>query len=256
MGDPETYPYDFQKSILFCLLRFCAAIMSNTEISVLSAGAVQPGMVKVIDAFRHETGHEVKIAFATAPAILKRIGGETPDVVIAPPAVLDELCKAGKATPTDRVTIGRIGVGLMVRDGAPLPMIGTIEEFNQSLLTAKSVVYNQASTGIYLENLFERLGIAERLKTKTVRYPDAAAVLEHICKGKTDEIGFGATTVIIEGESKGLKFVGPLPPEIQSYTTYAAAVLTTGAAPEAAREFVRFLTRSVAQKVFAAAGIQ
>lgn len=230
-------------------------MIRNTEINVLSAGAVAPGMVKVIDLFRHETGHEVKVIFATAPAILSRIDRETPDIVIAPPAVLDELVKAGKVTPTDRVTVGRIGVRLMVRGGAPLPMIGTIEEFKQSLLTAKSVVYNQASTGIYLEKLFERLGIVEHLKTKTVRYPDAAAVLDHVCKGKGDEIGFGATTVIIEGESKGLKFVGPLPPEIQNYTTYAA-VLTAGSAQEAAREFVRFLTGPVAQKVFAAAGIQ
>ena len=229
--------------------------MSTAEINVLSAGAVAPGLAKVIDAFRHETGHEVKIAFATAPAILKRVDGETPDVVIAPPAVLDELVKAGKATSADRVTVGRIGVGLMVRGDAPLPMIGSIEELKQSLLTAKSVVYNQASTGIYLEKLFERLGIGEHLKTKTVRYPDAGAVLEHICKGKGDEIGFGATTVIIEGENKGLKFVGPLPPEIQNYTPYAA-VLTAGSTQEAAREFVRFLTGPVAQKVFAAAGIQ
>jgi molybdate transport system substrate-binding protein len=230
--------------------------MSNAEISVLSAGAVQPGLLKVIDAFRHETGHEVKVAFATAPAILKRIDGETPDVVIAPPAVLDELVNAGKATPADRVTVGRIGVGLIVRDGAPLPRIATVDEFKQSLLSAESVVYNQASTGIYLEKLCERLGIAEHLKTKTVRYPDAAAVLEHIGKGKVGEIGLGATTVIIEGKSKGLQFVGPLPREIQNYTIYAAAVLTAGSAPEAARKFVRFLTGPVAQKAFASAGIQ
>ena len=145
--------------------------MSNAEISVLSAGAVQPGMVKVIDAFRHETGHEVKIAFATAPAILKRVDGETPDVVIAPPAVLDELCKVGKATPTDHVTIGRIGVGLMVRDGVPLPMIGTIEEFNQSLLTAKSVVYNQASTGIYLEKSIRASGNRGTLENQDCAVP-------------------------------------------------------------------------------------
>jgi molybdate transport system substrate-binding protein len=145
---------------------------------------------------------------------------------------------------------------VMVCAGTPLPGIATVDEFKQALLSAESVVYNQASTGIYLEKLFECLGIAGHLKTKTVRYPDAAAVLEHICKGKGDEIGLGATTVIIEGESKGLKFVGPLPPEIQNYTTYAAAILTVGSAPEAAWEFVRFLTGPVAQKVFAAAGIQ
>jgi molybdate transport system substrate-binding protein len=230
--------------------------MSNAGINVLSAGAVQPGLVKVIDAFRHETGHEVKVAFATAPVILKRIDGETPDVVIAPPAVLGELVNAGKATPADRVTVGRIGVGLMVRDGAPLPRIATLDEFKQALLSAESVVYNQASTGIYLEKLFERLGIAGHLKTKTVRYPDAAGVLEHICKGEGGEIGLGATTVIIEGESKGLKFVGPLPPKIQNYTIYAATVVNAGSASEAAREFIRYLTAPVAQKVFAAAGIQ
>ncbi len=231
-------------------------MMSKAEINVLSAGAVEPGMVKVIDVFRRATARDVKITFATAPVILKRIDGETPDVVIAPPVVLDELINDEKATPADRVTVGRIGVGLMVRDGAPLPRIATVDEFKQALLSAESVVYNQASTGIYLEKLFERLGIAEHLKTKTVRYPDAAAVLDHIRKGRGDEIGLGATTVIIDGESKGLKFVGPLPPEIQNYTTYAATVLTAGSAPEAARGFVRFLTGPVAQKIFAATGIQ
>ena len=232
-------------------------MMSNVEINVLSAGAVQPGIVKVIQLFRNASPHRVKITFATAPIILKRI--ESPDsldVVIAPPTVLDEWAKAAKTTAADRVMIGRIGVGVMVRHSTPPPKITTVDNFKQALLSAESVVYNQASTGIYLEKLFERLAIAGHLKNKTVRYPDAAAVLEHIGKGKVGEIGLGATTVIIEGKSKGLQFVGPLPPEIQNYTTYAAAVLTVGSAPEAARKFVRFLTGPVAQTAFASAGIQ
>ena len=232
-------------------------MMSNAEINVFSAGAVQPGIVKVIEAFRNASPHHVKITFATAPIILKRIGApDGLDVVIAPPAVLDEWVKAAKTTAADRVTIGRIGVGVMVRESAPLPRIASVDDFKQALLSAESVVYNQASTGIYLEKLFERLGIAEQLKPKTVRYPDAAAVLDHIAKGNGAEIGLGATTVIIEGVNKGLKFVGSLPPEIQNYTTYAAAVVNAGSASDAAREFVRFLTGPVAQKVFASAGIQ
>lgn len=232
-------------------------MMSNAEINVFSAGAVQPGIVKVIEAFRNASPHHVKITFATAPIILKRIGApDGLDVVIAPPAVLDEWVKAAKTTAADRVTIGRIGVGVMVRESAPLPRIASVDDFKQALLSAESVVYNQASTGIYLEKLFERLEIAEQLKPKTVRYPDAAAVLDHIAKGNGAEIGLGATTVIIEGVNKGLKFVGPLPPEIQNYTTYAAAVVNAGSASDAAREFVRFLTGPVAQKVFASAGIQ
>jgi molybdate transport system substrate-binding protein len=248
------------KWLLFLPLTLLGFPMNNAtagEIRVLSAGAVEPGMVKVIDTFRRETGLDVKVTFATAPAISKRVGaGEMVDVVIAPPAVLDEWVAAGKATQTGRVTIGRIGVGIMVRAGAPLPKMATVDEFKQSLLSAESLVYNQASTGIYLEGLFERLGIKDQLKPKTTRYPDAAAVLNHVSKGKGNEIGLGATTVIIEGESSGLKLVGPLPAEIQNYTTYAATVVADRASSEAARELVAYLTTPAAKKVFAAAGIE
>ena len=227
------------------------------EITVLSAGAVEPGMVKVTDAFRRETGDDVKVTFATAPAISKRVGtGERVDVVIAPPAVLDEWVKAGKAAQADRVTIGRIGVGVMVRAGALLPKIATVDEFKQSMLSAESLVYNQASTGIYLEGLFERLGIGDQLKAKTTRYPDAAAVLNHVSEGKGNEIGLGATTVVIEGERSGLKLVGPLPAEIQNYTTYAATVVGDRPGSDPAREFVAYLTKPAAKKAFVAAGIE
>jgi molybdate transport system substrate-binding protein len=228
-----------------------------TEITLLSAGAVSPGMVKVIELFRQETGNHVKITFATAPAIRKRIsGGEIFDVVIAPPEVLDDLVQSGKAAAAERVTVCRIGVGVMVRDGVSLTKIATVDEFKRSLLDAESVVYNQASTGIYLESLFDRLGITEHLKAKTTRYPDATAVLNHIAKGTGSEIGFGAITVIIETEEMGLKFVGPLPAEIQNYTTYAATVVAAGANPEAARKFVRYITTPSARAALAAAGIE
>ena len=59
------------------------------QINILSAGAVSPGLVKVIDAFRRETGHDVKVSFATTPELRKRLsGGEMADVVIAPPELL------------------------------------------------------------------------------------------------------------------------------------------------------------------------
>jgi len=226
------------------------------EITMLSAGAVEPGLAKVAEQFRRETGHKVKIAFATAPRLLERIGaGETADVVIAPPAMLDDLVKAGRVA-AERVTVGRIGVGVAVRKSAPAPKIATVDEFKQSLLNAESVIYNRASTGIYLEGLFSRLGIAEQLKAKATRYPDFAAVRDHVSKGKGNEIALGATTVIVEAENKGLKFVGALPAEIQNYTTYAASVTAEGGANNSAREFVRYLTGPAAKAVFAEAGIE
>jgi molybdate transport system substrate-binding protein len=228
-----------------------------TELRVLSAGAVKPALAKLFETFGRETGYDVKAAFATAPEIRKRLdSGETLDVVIAPPQVLDDVVKGGKARSEDRVTLGRIGIGVMVRADAPVPKIGTVEEFKQALLDTESVVYNQASTGIYLEALFDRLKVNEQLKPKTTRYPDAAPVLDKISKGKLNEIGLAATTVIIENESKGLKFVGPLPAEIQNYTTYAATVLTASAAADAALSLVRYLTTAQSKAVLTAAGIE
>ncbi len=224
------------------------------QINILSAGAVSPGLVKVIEAFRRETGEDVKVTFATAPELRKRLGsGESADVVIAPPDLLDELAKL-ETVAAERIIVGRIGVGVMVRDGAPVPRIATIDEFEQSLLSAESIVYNQASTGVYLESLFEQLGIAASVKAKTKRYPDFAAVRHHISQGHGNEIGFGATTVIIENVNKGVRFIGPLPAEIQNYTTYTAAL--TANAGYAARALLRYFATPPAKANFTAAGIE
>jgi molybdate transport system substrate-binding protein len=229
----------------------------SLELRILSAGAVKPGLTKVIDAFRTETGQMVKVSFATAPAILKRVGaGESADVVIAPSSVLDELTASGNISLEGRIALGRIGVGLMVRDGTPVPKITTLEEFKDCLLSADSIVYNQASTGTYMDALFDRLGLASELKAKSTRYPDFAAVLDHVSRGSGREIGVGATTVITENESSGVKLVGPLPQEIQNYTTYVAAMVAAGNAKANAQHFVRYLSSPQARSILAAAGIE
>lgn len=227
------------------------------ELKILSAGAVKPGLTKVIDAFQRDSGNGVRIAFATAPAILKQIGnGEIVDVVIAPPGVLEQLVKSGKCAVRKAVTLGQIGVGVLVRNGESLPDIANVDGFKQSLLGAESVVYNQASTGAYLETLFESLGIGAAIRDKSTRYPDFAAVLDHVSKGKGREIGLGATTVIIENESRGVKFAGPLPAEIQNYTSYAAAIIAESEAKEAAQQFMSYLVSPTAKALLTAAGIQ
>ena len=136
-----------------------------------------------------------------------------------------------------------------------MPKLATVDEFKQSLLSAESIVYNQASTGIYLESLFERLGISAQLKAKTTRYADFTAVREHVGKGAGNEIGLGAITVIIESASKGLKFVGPLPAEIQNYTTYAATVTVESLARNAAVALLQYLSSPKAKTIFASVGI-
>ena len=237
-----------------CVFGGSAAVAA--DISVFSAGAVEPGLIKVADQFRRETGHEVKIQFGTAPQLAKRLAaGEAADILIAPPAVVDEQVKNGKLIAEGRVTVGRVGVGVAVRNGMAPPDIASVDALKRALLNADSVVYNQASTGIYLEKLFDKLGVAEQVKPKATRYANGAQVFEHVINGKGNELGFGAITEIKTFEAKGLKLVGPLPAEVQNYTTYTAAVMTGAQAADVAREFVRYLGTGAAKGAFAAAGI-
>jgi len=247
-----------KRTSIFALAWLALAVPAAyaAEINVLSAGAVEPGLVGLAEAFRRETGTQVNLAFATAPALRGKVAAsEAADILIAPPAVLDDFVKAGKVLAEDRAALGRVGVGVAVRAGAPAPDISTPDALKEAVLRADSLVYNEASTGIYFAKLLERLGIADAVKAKTTRYPDGAAVFEHVIKGKGSEIGVGATTEIVSYTKKGLQLVGPLPAEIQNYTTYTAGVMAGAASPDAARAFIRFLTSPPAKAAFAASGV-
>lgn len=245
--------------VLALVLAGClwTAPVSAAEVRVFCAGAVEPGLVALSDAFTRETGNVVRLTAGVPAALRQRVeAGEAPDVLIAPPPVMDALVKAGKVKAEGRALVARVGVGVLVRKGAPLPDISSPERLKQTLLSAESVVYNRASTGTYFERLLDRLGIAEQVKAKSVRYADGVSVLEHVIRGTGREVGIGAITEIKEYEPKGLTFVGPLPGELQNYTSYVAGVVTAAGAPDGGAAFIRFVTSPAAKTVFAATGAQ
>jgi len=240
----------------FALLLLCG-VAGAAEIKVLSAGAVEPGLHKAVEQFRQATGHDVKIQFNTAPQIAQRMqDGYVADVVIAPPAILRPQADASRVVADGHVTLGKVGIGIAVRNDASNPTVSTAEELKTAVLGADSVIYNTASTGLYLERLFERLGVADQIKSKATRPPSGEAVMQTVLCGSGKQIGFGAITEIKLFEAKGIKFVGPLPADIQNTTTYSAALATNGPQPDAAKAFVTYLATPDAKQMFAAAGIE
>ena len=208
-----------------------------------------------VEEYRQQ-GHAVAVTFATAPAIGQRIeGGAQFDMVIAPPAVTDQFFARGLLADVKQM-IGRVGVGVAVRSGAPHPGIADQAGFEASALDAESLVFNQASTDIYLDGLFQKLGLTDRIKPKTTRYPDGAAVMAHVIRGKGNEIGFGAITEILLYKDKGLTSVGPLPPSLQNYTRYVAAVMKNAAAPKEASALVAYFATPEGKATFASGGVE
>ena len=241
---------------LMLMPALCATALA-ADVEVLSAGAVGPGLLAFAQTVKRETGHVLTIYFNTAPQIAARLAaGEAYDILIAPPDAIDKAAKDGKVVADSRVPVGRVGAGVVVRSGASAPDIASVEALKRALLAADSVVYNTASSGIYLDKLFEKMGILERLKPKTTRYPGGAEVMAHVSKGKGNEIGFGAITEIKAYEPKGVKLVGPLPAEVQNYTSYEAAMMTGATSPEAVKAVLNQMATPAGKAAFAAGGME
>lgn len=245
------------KRFIIATFFLLACTASAAEITVISGGAVEPGLEAFAQLVRRDLGHELRILYNTAPQIAKRLSeGEVFDILVSPPAMIETAIGEGRVVPETRVKVGRVGAGIIVRTGVPVPDVASVDALKQALREADSVVYNTASTGIYLDKLFVTMGIAEELKAKTTRYPTGAAVMEHVIKGKGREIGFGAMTEIRLYEPKGIKLVGPLPADIQNYTSYEAVLMTGATAAEAARAVLGHLATPAAKAAFTAGGVE
>lgn len=227
---------------------------TKSTITVLSGGAVEPGLNAAAAAFQKQTGHTVKITYNTTPQMRKRVGaGDTFDVVLAPPAAVKEFAAAGKVEEGG-VNVGRVGLGVVVRPGAPVPDISNAEAIKRTVVEAESVVFNRASSGLYFEELLKKMGVYAQVEPKAARYATGAEVMEHVLKGKGKEVGFGPITEILQYKEKGLRLVGPLPAEIQNYTSYTAVPMKAASNKDVAQAFVRFLGGN-GKPLFVAAGI-
>src|SRR5688572_27948837 len=232
------------------------SVLQGAEITVLSGGAIEPGLRAAASTFEKQTGHKVVITFNTTPQMRRRVDdGGTFDVIVAPPEAIAEFAKAGKVEERG-VAVGRVGSGVTVRPGAPMPAIATANDIRKAVLEAESIVFNRASTGLYFEKLLKEWGIYGQVERKAVRYATGAEVMDHVLKGKGKEVGFGPITEILLEKDHGLILVGPLPPEIQNYTSYIAVPTTAAAQKEVARAFVTFLGGPVGRPLFVSAGIE
>ncbi|TMG78052.1 MAG: ABC transporter substrate-binding protein, partial [Betaproteobacteria bacterium] len=118
--------------------------------------------------------------------------------------------------------VGRVGIGVAVNEKAASPDISTVEAFKRTLLAAKSVVYidpKVGTSGKHVAEVLERLGIAEQVNAKAT-LGQGGYIVEPVGRGEI-ELGIHQISEILP--VRGVKLVGPLPRELQKYTTYVAA---------------------------------
>ncbi len=240
------------------LLALAAAPTANAaEIKVLTAGAYKQVVLALVPDFEKQTGHKVTVENGTTGQLKKRIeGGEAFDLLVITPAAIDELTKAGKLAAGSEVKLATVGIGVVVKEGAPKPDIGTVDKFKQALLAAKSVAYidpaSGGSSGIYIDKLLVKLGIADQIKPKA-KLKQGGHVADLIVSGEA-ELGIHQISEIVP--VKGAALVGPLPKEIQNTTTYAVAMSGAAKNKDAAAGLIKTLSGPAAAAVLKSKGME
>ncbi|EHR73376.1 ABC-type molybdate transport system, periplasmic component [Burkholderiales bacterium JOSHI_001] len=219
-------------------------------LKVLTAGAMKGVVTALVPGFQNKTGVQVLVVNDTAGALVKRIqGGESFDIAVLTTSGLDSLVASGQVQRGSTTPMGRMGIGVAVKEGAATPSITTPDQFKAAVLGARKLALIDAaaggSSGIYLQGLFQRLGIADAVYAKAVLLKGGLTA-ERVVSGEADMAIQQVSELLAV---PGVTLVGMLPEEIQNHTPYGFGLARNSAMADAAEIFVNALNGHTATEV-------
>jgi len=224
------------------------------ELKVLSGNGAKAAVRELCSQFERATGNKISLRFEVNVDLKTKIeAGESFDVAVLNPPVIDALVTSGKLVAGSRADIGRAGLGVAVRSGAPKPDISTVDAFKRALLAAKGVAYpGKGASGVYFVSLLDRMGIAAEMKPK-LRPMAAEDAVEVVARGEADMVVVVATRIV---DVAGVEPLGPIPPELQTRIGFAAGLGAAAKEPIAAKALIRFLSAPAAAPTLKTKGVE
>jgi len=230
-------------------------VANAAEIKVIASVGVRAVLTDLAPAFERASGHKLSIVYGTAVPLKRQIdSGETFDVVVLVPTMLDDLVKQTRVLARTSTDVAKVGVGIDVRKSEPKPDISSADTFRKTMLAAKSVTYTKESqTSAVLMPVMDRLGIVGEMTPKTILETSSSATAQNVADGKA-ELGFILISEILP--IKDIELAGPLPAELQRYVVFTAGIGATSKDTAAARAFIDFLKAPAAVPVLKANGME
>lgn len=231
-----------------------ASTAQAVELKVLSGNGAKAAVRELCNQFERATGNTVSLRFEVNADLKNKIeAGESFDVAVLNPPVIDALIKQGKIVAGSRADIGRAGLGVAVRSGAPKPDIGSVDAFKRALLGATFVAYpGKGASGIYFVSLLDRMGIRPQMQAK-LKPMAAEDTVEVVARGEADMVVVVSTRI---AGVPGVDLVGPIPADLQTTIGFAAGLSTSAKEQEAAKALIRFLTAPAAAATLKAKGVE
>jgi len=234
-------------------LLLMASLAQAAEIKVLSGNGAKAAVRELCTQFERATGNKINLHFEVNADIQKKIeAGEAFDVAVLNPPVIEALSKEAKIVTGSRADIGRAGLGVAVRQGAPKPDISSVDAFRRTLLAAKAVAYpGKGASGLYFVSLLDRLGIKAEMQGK-LKPMEAEDTVEVVARGEADMVVVVATRIT---GVPGVDFVGPIPEDLQTKIGFAAGLSASAKERDAAQALIRFLSAPAAAPTLKANGV-
>jgi molybdate transport system substrate-binding protein len=227
-------------------------------LKVFCARSMHVAVRALADDFTRSGGEAADIVFEPMGALQARLAaGETADVLILATPAIDALSAKGAIVVASRADVGRAPIGIAIRAAAAAPDVATPQAFAATLAGAGRIALSDpavgGSAGIYLRDLFGKLGLAEMIAAKTAYQKSGVAAAAAVARGDAD---LAMTFVPELLQAEGVRILGPLPPPYGHETAYAAAVTSDSPRKDAAAAFIAALTAAGSHEVFAKAGFE
>jgi molybdate transport system substrate-binding protein len=227
--------------------------LQAAELRILAGGSLIGPLNELAPQFEKVSGHKLVIHFDSTPNLIKQATSGAPfDAAVVPVDVFKDAAAKARFVSGPTIDIARAGYGVIVRSGAPRPDVGTPEALKKTLLDAPSITFvPESAAGAYVLKVFDRLGIAEAMKARTIAQTMPARIAPAVAKGEA-ALGVFLINVLI---APGVDLAGAFPAELQQELVFSAAVAADSKEAEAARAFIMFLTTPAATAVIKARGM-
>ena len=247
------------KIAILLLAAFAVSVAHGAEVRAVVGNAMMAAMKDLAPKFETATSHKLTVVSEPPVPALKRLrDGEHFDVVIYPRENIATIEKSGFATPGTAVEVARARMGLAVARDAARPDISTPEALKGTLLAVRSIVHSDPARGgaggINAVRLFEKLGIADAMKAKTVypRVHSPVGVAQEVADGRAEM----AVNQLHEMMLPPLQVLGPFPGDLAQGISYWATATIANAEPQGARALIDYLRSPAGRIVLEAHGLE
>ena len=205
----------------------------------ISSMATRQVLAELAAAWQAQGGEAVDIESVGGVDAAQRVqAGEAFDLVFLASNAVDKLQAAGRVLPGSKVDLMLSSTAVAVPAGAVQPDISTEDAVRAAVLAAPSVGFSTGPSGVALQKLFERWGIAEEIKPRLVQARPGVPVGSMVASGEV-ALGFQQLSELIHVQ--GIQIVGALPEAIAIDTVFSAAVVNGAADAAAAQRLLAFM---------------